>query len=186
MSAPSHLFLASGVLALVALGSSAVALWLPEPPAPTSRPAGPYRSPSPSRPVPERRAAHRLGAIGSILLSAGAMPALVGALVSLRWEGIGVTLLAAIVLALARLQSAIAVLREEGVDGARLLARASLLFDLPVAVFAIVHIRFVEDGLHDSWSLAAVAGAFAVIDGVQAAMVLRLLRPHRAESASAV
>ncbi|HSQ68054.1 MAG TPA: hypothetical protein VLM85_32815 [Polyangiaceae bacterium] len=176
MSPPSHLFFACAGLALLALGSSGVALLLPRPLAPATRPAGPYRSPAPSAVRPEPSSAHRLSAFGSILLSAGAMPALVGALVSLRWEGIGVTLLAAVVLAFARLQSAIAVLREEGVGGARVLARASLLFDLPVAVFAIVHIRFVEDGLHDSWSLAAVAGAFAVIDGVQAAMVLRLLQ----------
>src|SRR5262249_20913021 len=110
-------------------------------------------------------------AAGSALLACASGPVLVGALVTLRWEGIGVMLLPALLLVLARLYAAIVTLRTGELGEARVVAHASLLLDVPLLSFSFVHMHLIEAG-HETLSLAAIAGAFALADGLQAALVL--------------
>lgn len=127
------------------------------------------------------RSGERLVAAGSALLACVAGPALVAALVSLRWEGIGVTLLPALLLVAARLWVSLSTFRGQDLGAARTIAHASLLLDVPLFAFSLIHMRIIESGGgHESLSLAAVAGAFAAADGAQAALVLAVPFAHRA------
>jgi len=132
---------------------------------------GPYRSTKvPRAPVIERPG-ERLVAAGSALLACAAGPALVIALLTLKWEGIGVTLLPALLVVTARLYASLITFRGGDLGAARTIAHASLLLDVPLLVFSIVHIRL-EDAASYELSLAIVAGVFALADGVQALLVL--------------
>ncbi len=144
--------------------------------------AGPYRaSKLPPGGLRIDRAGERLVAAGGALLACVAGPALVVALLSLKWEGIGVTLLPALLLVGARLYASIVTFRGADLGAVRTIAHASLLLDVPLLAFSLIHMRVIEGaGSHESLSLAAVAGAFAAADGLQAALVLTVPFTHRA------
>lgn len=134
---------------------------------------GPYRTKTLDASVPPAVSGARLVAVGSALLACTTGPALVVALASLRWEGIGVTFFPALLLVAARLYASVATFRLGDLAVARIIGHASLLLDVPLLVFSVVHMKLIEgDSSHESLSLAAVAGAFAVADGLQAALVL--------------
>jgi len=99
-------------------------------------------------------------------------------LLTLKWEGIGVTLIPALLVVAARLYASLVTFRGGGQGVARVIAHASLLLDAPLFVFSIVHLGAtpmppIEDG-HESLSLAVVAGTFALADGLQALLVLTM------------
>lgn len=132
---------------------------------------GPYRSAKVRRATLTERPGERLVAAGSALLACATGPALVIALLTLKWEGIGVTLLPALLVVTARLYAAAITFRGGDLGAARTIAHASLLLDVPLLVFSIVHVRL-EDAATYDLSLAIVAGMFALADGIQALLVL--------------
>jgi hypothetical protein len=132
---------------------------------------GPYRTTVLARIIRAERPGERLVAAGGVLLACAAGPALVGALLTLKWEGIGVTLIPALLVVAARVYASLVTFRGGDLGVARVIAHASLLLDVPLLVFSIVHVRVIEDG-HESLSLAVVAGTFALADGLQAVLVL--------------
>jgi hypothetical protein len=145
---------------------------------------GPYRTTVLARIIRAKRPGERLVAAGGALLACAAGPALIVALLTLKWEGIGVTLMPALLVVAARLYASLVTFRGSNVDGsedgtsrgqsiARVIAHASLLLDVPLLLFSIVHVRVIEDG-HESLSLAVVAGTFALADGLQALLVLTM------------
>jgi hypothetical protein len=97
---------------------------------------------------------------------------LIAALFTLEWEGIGVTLLPALLVVAARLYASFVTFRGGDLGVARTIAHASLLLDVPLLVFSMVHVRLDDGAPAASLSLAIVAGAFALADGVQALLVL--------------
>jgi hypothetical protein len=137
---------------------------------------GPYRTTALARVAAEARPGERLVAAGGALLACAAGPALIVALVTLRWENIGVSLVPALLVVAARLYASLVTFRGADLAVARVIAHASLLLDVPLALFSIVHIRLIEDG-HASLSLAVVAGTFALADGLQALLVLTMPSP---------
>jgi len=134
---------------------------------------GPYRTTVLARIIHARRPGERLVAAGGALLALAAGPALIAALLTLKWEGIGVTLMPALLVVAARLYASLVVFRGGDLGVARVIAHASLLLDVPLLLFSIVHVRVIEDG-HESLSLAVVAGTFALADGLQALLVLTM------------
>ncbi|HEY2368794.1 MAG TPA: hypothetical protein VGH87_20505 [Polyangiaceae bacterium] len=136
---------------------------------------GPYRTTVLARIIRAKRPGERLVAAGGALLACAAGPALIVALLTLKWEGIGVTLMPALLVVAARLYASLVTFRgsSRGQSIARVIAHASLLLDVPLLVFSIVHVRVTEDG-HESLSLAVVAGTFALADGLQALLVLTM------------
>lgn len=162
-------------LSTIAMGLTAAgAVALREsPPALRRAIGGPYRTKTLDAALPPVVSGTRLVAVGSALLACTTGPALIVALASLRWEGIGVTLFPALLLVAARLYASVATFRQGDLAAARIIGHASLLLDVPLLVFSLVHMKLIEgDSSHESLSLAAVAGAFAVADGLQAALVL--------------
>jgi hypothetical protein len=137
---------------------------------------GPYRTTAFTRVATAKRPGERLVAAGGALLACAAGPALIGALVTLRWENIGVSLAPALLVVGARLYASLVTLRGADLAVARVIAHASLLLDVPLALFSVVHVRLIEDG-HASLSLAVVAGTFALADGLQALLVLTMPSP---------
>ena len=142
---------------------------------------GPYRTTVLARFIAASRPGERLVAAGGALLACAAGPALIASLVTLKWEGIGVGLMPALLVVAARLYASLVVFRGGDLGVARVIAHASLLLDVPLLVFSIVHVRVIEDG-HESLSLAVVAGTFALADGLQALLVLTM-PAHRVSSA---
>ncbi len=140
---------------------------------------GPYRSPRPATLAKARRPGERLVAAGGALLACAAGPALVIALVALKWEGIGVTLFPALLVVGARLYASFVAFRRGDLGPARTIAHASLLLDVPLLAFSIIHARLDESGSHEAISLAIVAAAFALTDGVQATLVLTVPKIDR-------
>jgi len=139
---------------------------------------GPYRTTMLERIIRAERPGERLVAAGGALLACAAGPALIVALLTLKWEGIGVTLIPALLVVAARLYASLVTFRGGGQGVARVIAHASLLLDAPLFVFSIVHLGAtpmppIEDG-HESLSLAVVAGTFALADGLQALLVLTM------------
>ena len=134
---------------------------------------GPYRTTVLARLIAASRPGERLVAAGGALLACAAGPALIAALFTLKWEGIGVTLMPALLVVAARLYASLVTFRGGDLGVARVIAHASLLLDVPLLVFSIVHVRLIEDG-HESLSLAVVAGTFALADGLQALLVLTM------------
>jgi hypothetical protein len=134
---------------------------------------GPYRTTVLERIIRAKRPGERLVAAGGALLACAAGPALIAALLTLKWEGIGVTLMPALLVVAARLYASLVTFRGGDLGVARVIAHASLLLDVPLFVFSIVHVRVIEDG-HESLSLAVVAGTFALADGLQALLVLTM------------
>jgi hypothetical protein len=137
---------------------------------------GPYRSPRPASLGRTIRPGERLVAVGSALVACAAGPALVIALLALKWEGIGVTLFPALLVVGARLYASFVTFSRGDLGPARTIAHASLLLDVPLLVFSIVHVRLDDGAAHEAISLAIVAGAFALADGLQAMLVLTV--PH--------
>jgi len=139
---------------------------------------GPYRTTMLERIIRAERPGERLVAAGGALLACAAGPALIVSLLTLKWEGIGVTLIPALLVVAARLYASLVTFRGGGQGVARVIAHASLLLDAPLFVFSIVHLGAtpmppIEDG-HESLSLAVVAGTFALADGLQALLVLTM------------
>ena len=134
---------------------------------------GPYRTTVLARIAAAARPGERLVAAGGALLACAAGPALIVALLTLKWEGIGVTLMPALLVVAARLYASLVTFRGGDLGALRVIAHASLLLDVPLLVFSIVHVRVIEDG-HESLSLAVVAGTFALADGLQALLVLTM------------
>jgi hypothetical protein len=137
---------------------------------------GPYRTTVVARIIRSRRPGERLVAAGGALLACAAGPALIAALLTLKWEGIGVTLIPALLVVASRLYASLVTFRGGDLGVARVIAHASLLLDVPLFVFSIVHLGDtpmppIEDG-YESLSLAVVAGTFALADGLQALLVL--------------
>jgi hypothetical protein len=132
---------------------------------------GPYRTTALAHGVAPRRPGERLVAAGGALLACSAGPALIIALVRLKWEGIGVTLFPALLVVAARLYVSLVTFRGGDLGATKVIAHASLLLDVPLLAFSIVHVGII-DGDHASLSLAVVAGAFALADGLQASLVL--------------
>jgi hypothetical protein len=173
--------LAFVAMVLTAAGAATARRWRPRVSRAPSA-AGPYRVPrlAPSG-LRVQRSGERLVAAGGALLACVCGPALVTALLSLKWEGIGVTLLPALLLVAARLYASLVTFRGSDLGAARTIAHASLLLDVPLLAFSILHMRVIESGVdHGGLSLAAVAGAFAAADGLQAALVLAVPFTHRA------
>ena len=135
---------------------------------------GPYRTTALERISRAERPGERLVAAGGAILACAAGPALVVALVTLRWEGIGVTLIPALLVVAARLYASLVTFRGGDLGVARVIAHASLLLDAPLLVFSIVHVRFIDRSGDESLSLAVVAGTFALADGLQALLVLTM------------
>jgi hypothetical protein len=134
---------------------------------------GPYRTTKIARLAAAVRPGERMVAAGGALLACAAAPALVLALATLKWEGIGVTLFPALLVVAARLYTSLNTFRGGNLGAARVIAHASLLLDVPLFVFSIIHVRVIEDSAdHNALSLAIVAGAFALADGMQALLVL--------------
>lgn len=169
-------------IALVLTGAGAATARRNRPAALARRAPSPYRaSRIPPGGLRIARAGERLVAAGGALLACVAGPALVVALLSLKWEGIGVTLLPALLLVGARLYASIVTFRGADLGAVRTIAHASLLLDVPLFAFSLLHMRVIESaGTHEGLSLAAVAGAFAAADGLQAALVLAVPFTHRA------
>jgi hypothetical protein len=147
---------------------------------------GPYRTTMLARIVHARRPGERLVAAGGALLACAAGPALIAALLTLKWEGIGVTLMPALLVVAARLYASLVTFRGGDLAVARVIAHASLLLDVPLLAFSIVHLGCtpmppIEDG-HESLSLAVVAGTFALADGLQALLVLTMPRSRVSEA----
>lgn len=139
---------------------------------------GPYRSMRLPEPPKAERSGERLVALGGALLASAAGPALILALVTLEWEGIGVTLLPALLVVAARLYASFVTFRGGDLGAARTIAHASLLLDVPLLVFSIVHVRLDDGAVRESLSLAIVSGTFALADGVQALLVLIVPSPR--------
>ena len=144
-----------------------------------ARSAGtPYRTASSAAILAEQGPPATLLAAGNAFWGAAMLGVLTTALVTLRWEGIGVALLPAMAIAIGRLYGSSVALRERDVGPLRMVATAALLLDVPLVVFAFVHVAL-GDAHHgrEELSLAVVAAAYAVVDGLQAALV-RLTRSH--------
>jgi len=139
---------------------------------------GPYRTTALARIIRARRhpvsLGERLVAAGGALLACAAGPALIVALLTLKWEGIGVTLIPALLVVVARFYASLVTFRGGDLGVARVIAHASLLLDVPLLVFSIVHVRLIDSSGHESLSLAVVAGTFALADGLQALLVLTM------------
>lgn len=139
---------------------------------------GPYRTMALERIIHAKRPGERLVAAGGAILACAAGPALIAALLTLKWEGIGVTLMPALLVVAARLYASLVTFRGGDLGALRVIAHASLLLDVPLLVFSIVHLGDtpmppIADGL-ESLSLAVVAGTFALADGLQALLVLTM------------
>jgi hypothetical protein len=165
------IIVASAALMLTVLG--VVSAWRPAKSEGAGTLGGPYRTTAFARIAAEARPGERLVAAGGALLACAAGPALIVALVTLKWENIGVSLAPALLVVAARLYASLVTFRGADLAVARVIAHASLLLDVPLALFSIVHVRIIEDG-HESLSLAVVAGTFALADGLQALLVLTM------------
>ncbi|HEY1959017.1 MAG TPA: hypothetical protein VGH28_25565 [Polyangiaceae bacterium] len=110
--------------------------------------------------------------VGSATMSVAVIVALCGVLLTLRWEGIGVALLPAIAIAVTRLYAASLAIPASDLEPLRTVASAALLLDVPLFVFALLHVALNDvTGAHAPLSLADVAAGFALADALHSALV---------------
>jgi len=128
---------------------------------------GPYRAPAFALSPRARGSGPPLIAFGNLVVAAVAAPALVAALLTLRWVGIDVALLPGIVLGAVRVAGSASTVRPRDRRGLTALAAASLILDVPLAAFALLHVSRGDAEL----SLGSVAAVFAIADGAQSLVV---------------
>ena len=132
-----------------------------------ARLGGPYRAPAFELSPRARGSGPRLAAFGSLIVAAVAAPALVAALLTLRWVAIDMALLPCIVLGAVRVAGSASAMRPRDRRGLAALAIASLVLDVPLAAFALLHVSRGDVEV----SFGSVAAVFAIADGAQSLFV---------------